>query len=78
MNSVYENKNYKVVLDVVEEAGVADPLNWAIVNKNYNVVECRLAILPSAVFTADNMDKAYEEAFEMQPQLELADVTTLQ
>lgn len=61
MNAVYENKNYKVVLDPHTEDG--QEVNWSIINKRYDIVECRLSILPSAIFTADNLSKAYDEAF---------------
>jgi hypothetical protein len=60
---VYENKNYKVVVDIAEDREGPSPFNYSVINKDYETLEVRAKTLPHAIDVADNLSSALEEVF---------------
>lgn len=58
----FENKHFKVVVDVFDDpAEEGFPFNYALVNKNFGVVEVRTKTLAAAIDTAVRLSDAMNE-----------------
>lgn len=65
-NVVYENATYQVHLDSEPYTHEGEPMNWLVVNKEYQTVEASTSALPNAISGADQFDIVLRRLLEKE------------